>query len=340
MRQPLSLIVLLFLGLTVGVFADCGFPVDNHPLKQVRVVDTWKARHVAGGFLSGCLAKFKMRDGDTTFIAYTAYDFICHLDREETLDIYIVYACCDAGEQGDFVCGVKPVNPLASVSQTSEMVVPAHPDRRAIPDLMNQLEKASWGVSQITERLLEYSKVPELAPEITKLIPRLNEILAKTDSTEKRAVIAQLLLNLGGAVSPDQTYEMSLDVLKAARFRLERKDLDALGVVTRHPEKGDMTVPVLVDLLRRIGTEKTDEETVLKAFPVFGKALQPHLDAIHYVIREDAETSKSINPLWRQIACAAFPMPPKLEAQRILWEGGWQGARFQTVDCPLKIGSK
>lgn len=276
--------------------ASCAFmPDPNGKMpwendKTVKVVDRWAVRHVNDGTVSGCLAEFQLSDGKGSFTAYTAYDFICALPADEKISVRQNFACCDTGDQGDYVCGIKTINPIAMKGQTSIAVVPAKPDRRAIPDMMTRLERVAWiGARNITDRLADYAAVPELRAEIVPLIPRLRALMASAERDEKKAAIAQLLLRLDdkNGADPGGNLDLALKILQGAHFGdFGADEKQALALLQKHPESGEKAVPILVDLLRRTH-QQADRGMLLQVLSSYGQALQPHLTALHYILRDD-----------------------------------------------------
>lgn len=300
---------LFLLGLALALIpavakASCAFmPEPNGKMpwendKIVTVADHWLVRHVREGSVNGCLAEFKSADGKSDFTAYTAYDFICALPADEKITIRQNFACCDTGDDGDYVCGIKTINPLAMKGQTSIAVVPAKPDRRALPDLMTRLEKVEWiGAKNITERLAEYASVPELKAEVMALIPRLRELMASAERNEKKAAIAQLLMRLDdkNEAPPGDNLDLALKILQGINFGAFGADeQQALDIAQKHPEAGEKVVPVLVELVRRSHYKAETRTLLLHALPPFGKALQPHLTALHYILRDDLFEGPSV----------------------------------------------
>lgn len=305
--MKLSQLFLLGLALAhipVAAQASCAFmPEPNGKMpwendKTVTVADHWLVRHVREGSVTGCLAEFKSADGKSDFTAYTAYDFICALPADEKITVRQNFACCDTGDDGDYVCGIKTLNPLAMKGQTSIAVLPAKPDRRAIPDLMTRLEKVEWiGAKNITERLAEYATVPELKAEVMALIPRLRELMASAERNEKKAAIAQLLMRLGdkNEATPGDNLDLALKILQGINFGEFGADAQqALAIAQKHPEAGDKVVPVLVELLRRTHYKAETRTQLLQALPPFGKTLQSHLTALHYILRDDLFEESSV----------------------------------------------
>lgn len=391
-KRSILLAVLALLLAPADTWASCAFmPEPNGKMpwendKTVTVADHWLVRHVREGGVTGCLAEFKSADGKDNFTAYTAYDFICALPAEEKITVRQNFACCDTGDDGDFVCGIKAVNPLAMKGRTSISVVPAKPDRRAIPDLMTRLEQIEWiGARNITDRLAEYAAVPELKADILALIPRLRTMMDSAAHSEKKAAIAQLLLRLGESnAAPADNLDLSLKILQGIHFGEWGDDeKQALALVQKHPEAGEKVVPVLVELLRRAHYKAETRDMLLRALPSYGKALQPHLTALHYILRDDlfeeesvvaamaendkfdwfkanhrdrsdtneikryqamresqrkeleekAQRSQSVMPLWQAAVCAAFPLPPGIQARRVTWD---DYDRIAPVTCPVK----
>ncbi len=339
LRRLLGLLLFSWPAPATRLRAQCAFPEDHDRPKPVQAVESWNARHVDEGTLPGCLVRLKRKDAGEAFVAYTPYRFICGLPKDEVLVVDTLWACCDAGEQGDFACGVKPANPFAQVG-TSITVVPHKPDRRGIPDLMANLKHACSGgarpgfsrlnASSIAGRLLEYHGVPEFRADILKLIPALKDLRRESRSEEPKAAVSDLLLRLGeGKPGSDLELELALDVLRGARFGFAPRDLDALRRVRNHPAAGEAVVPVLLEHLGH-GSELADTKAALEALPDFGAALKPHLIEIHELLGGSADAA----PAWRRIVCAAFPSAPGERASRVLFDD-YSGARkIPPVDCP------
>lgn len=271
------------------VAASCAFINDGKTTPTIQVLEHWSARHVNDGVVSGCLLKVRETDDGKEYLAYTSYDFICALDAKESLAVQRAYACCDTGEQGDYVCGIKPVNPLAMLRQTNVGLIPAKPDRRAIPNLMDRLAAVEWaGVRNIAERLAEYAAEPALKDAMPALQPRLQEIMAAAKHPEKKAAIAALLLEMGGKAAPDDL-ALKLALLGGAgQWReLTAEETAALAAMKHHPEAATQIVPVLVELLRRGQHRETTKQQLLETLPAFGAALQPHLVQIRSLLEDD-----------------------------------------------------
>lgn len=269
--------------------ASCALISDGKLTPTIQVLEHWSARHVNDGTVSGCLLKVREMDDGKEYLAYTTYDFICALQDKETLAVQRAYACCDTGEQGDYVCGITPVNPLAMLHQTNVSLIPAKPDRRAIPNLIDRLATAEWaGVRNITERLAEYAAEPVLKDEMLALRPRLQEILAAAKHAEKKAAIAALLMQLGGK-APSEDLALQLALLGGAgQWReLTAEETTALEAVKHHPEAATQIIPVLIELLRRGRHYETTKTQLLETLPAFGAALQPHLVQIHSLLEDD-----------------------------------------------------
>ncbi len=281
----------------VSATASCAFISDGKTTPSVQVLDHWSARHVNDGVVSGCLLKVRETDDGKEYLAYTTYDFICALPAEETLAVTRNYACCDTGEQGDYVCGIKPVNPLAMLRQTSVSLVPAKPDKRALPNLMDRLAAAEWiGVRNITERLAEYAADPALQAEVQALRPRLQDIMAAAKHPEKKAAIAGLLMQLGGETKAGDDLSLTLALLSGAgSWRdLNAEEIAALHLVKQHPEAADKIVPVLVELLRRGQHQESTKTLLLETLPAFGAALQPHLVQLYDLLDDDLFGRESV----------------------------------------------
>lgn len=303
MKIIATTLLALIMGSAGQAYASCAFmPDPNGKMpwendKIVTVSDHWAVRHVNDGIVSGCLAEFQLSGGKGSFTAYTAYDFICGLPADEKITVRQNFACCDTGEQGDYVCGIKTINPLAMKGQTSIAVVPAQPDRRAIPDMMQRLEKTEWiGAKNIAERLGDYAAVPELKAEVAALVPRLRALMASAGRDEKKAAIAQLLLRLdAGAADQAGNLDLALKILAGVNFgHFGADESQALAIVQQHPEAGEKIVPVLIDLFRRTRYQAESGTLLLQALPAFGTALQPHLVALHSILNDDLFEEASV----------------------------------------------
>ena len=286
-----ALLVALAALLPLQAAASCAFIRDGKTTPSIQVLDHWSARHVNDGKVNGCLLKVREIDDGKEYVAYTAYDFMCALGAGETLAVQRAYACCDTGEQGDYVCGIKPINPLAMLGQTNVGLMPAKPDRRAIPNLMDRLADAEWvGVRNITERLAEYAVEPTLQEDIRALRPRLRDIMDGAKNPQKKAAIAALLLQLSqnDEKQPDDLALVLTLLGGAGQWQeLTTGEIAALDVAKRHPEAAEQIVPVLVELLRRGQHREPTKTLLLDTMPVFGAALQPHLLQIYALLGDD-----------------------------------------------------
>lgn len=324
----LALVKLIVLSLIPSAEANC-IIAEPQPSEKIQVLETWKARHVQEGLLDGCILKTQSQDKSKSY-AYTSYGFICDLKQNESIEVHRQSACCDSGDVGDFVCGVKPVNSLTGVPQISTSLLPAVPDKRAIPNLMQSFQKSGFRAENIATRLIEYSKFPELKIEILKHLPRLKELFRDSNSPELKAAIAKLLLQVESP--PGDEVDLNLAVLNSPFFSLDFRTQNALGVLTRHPESAEKAVPTLINILRRSYKSK-DREVVMSALVSFKTIVQPFLSQIHYILREDLEKKLvSTQSLWDELVCAAVPLAEGSKVSRVFW-GGHE--KIDPVECPF-----
>lgn len=273
--------------------ANCAMQ-EEPAATTVHIAETWKAMHVSEGFLSGCLLKTTDDKGQQMTV-YTFYDFICALPKEETIEVMPSYACCDAGESGDFVCGVKTQNPLSYVAQTSITVAPAKPDRRAIPELAGYALSGKLRNTGAIRKLEEYLAVEELSEEVRSYLPGIAESLKK-DAVKDPYIKAELagLLLKADPLSPDKLDWQLLILAGDLSYELTQEQKDIILEVTLLKDSGPRVLPMLVKKLRR-----TDDQSIafiLQAMDGYGAAVEPYLDEIKNVIGIDIPDMTPTSP--------------------------------------------
>jgi hypothetical protein len=273
---------------TADAFASCAF--TNAPRSGAATVqETWKAKHIHDGVLGGCIARVKFHNGDEV-TGYTHYNYVCELNDTTPVELSEGYACCDAGEEGDFVCGVKPVNPLNTLSQLSTSLFPIKPDVRAIPQIMEDLKKGGMHASRVGDTFISYTQDTHTRPAIIALIPELTALLKEANAdTDRSAAIAKVLIQLSDEkdLAINQV-DLVLFVLGGNPYLINDDALPLVDVLAKHPEKGETIVPVLVELLHRKSFEEKFNTKILHALPKFGNALIPHIARIYSILESAA----------------------------------------------------
>lgn len=276
-----------------GAHADCAM-TEEPAAKTVHVSQTWKAMHVSEGFLNGCLLKTTDEAGQQ-MTAYTFYDFICALPAAETIELMPSYACCDAGESGDFVCGVKTQNPLSYVAQTDITLAPAKPDRRAIPELAGYALSGKLRNTGAIAKLEEYLSVEEFSEDVRSYLPSLWDAVKKDAVTDPyiKSELAGLLLK-SDPLSPDKL-DWQLLILKGdLSYELTQEQKDIISQVTALKDTAPRVMPVLVEKLRR--TDDPNIAFILQAMGNYGGAVAAYLDEIQNAVNIDIPDTTPASP--------------------------------------------
>ncbi|MBL8638162.1 MAG: hypothetical protein JNN09_06670 [Alphaproteobacteria bacterium] len=310
--------------------ANCAF--QPMPDTEIHVLDSVAARHVRDGALSGCLLKLEATGG--VMQAYTPYDFICELPKDEQLKVSFGQSCCDTGDDGDFTCGVKPNNPLAlSYGRVSLSIVPSAPDRRAIPNLVNMLEKETWGSDQLVDHILQYHKafpaeISALRPEFERVRSAVTEaakVDKNTPNMNKVGALARLMRELyGGTINSDELLEADVTIFTSGLYSVTDAQRAALARITRAKNLTAEQFALLVEHLHN--TADVDQGIVLEALGHFPQYLPRHFRQIHYFLPnenyygtnpkpEQTALREGLLAEWRRLVCLAYP-PHEGEAFR------------------------
>ena len=281
----------------------------------VKITDSWSAKHVHEGSLYGCIVKAENRS-NKSFFAYTPYKFLCELPKSEWIDIDKVHACCDAGDDGEFACGIKPVNPLSHLKQFDVTIRPSKPDARGIPDLMNHLESSKFGTKQVCSRILEYYMTPSLQSQIQQLIPRIKVSLEQSQSSDFKAAVAQLLLDIDPS---SNRIDLQRLILLGVGYQLDTSSYNALVGVISTTKKSEDTLKILIGLLQQVKSDEKSLEVLANAIYQYKDQIKPYLSRIYSILTENND-NKNAKHYWNQLGCEALGKPK--DTRKILWEVG------------------
>ncbi|MBP9868653.1 MAG: hypothetical protein KBC88_06960 [Alphaproteobacteria bacterium] len=321
----LRFLLLAFLFIPFDAKASCIF--KKMPDTEIHVLDSVAARHVRDGVLTGCLLKLTTKDsGGESMQAYTPYDFICDLPKNEQLKVSFGQSCCDAGDEGDFNCGVKPINPFAfSYYWVSISIVPSVLDRRAIPSLLTMLEKETWRSAQLVDHILQYHKafpaeISALRPEFERIHKKATEAVKvdrKTYNIHKAGAMARLMHELyGDTFNSDELLEADVAIFTNGLYSVTDDQHAALTRITKAKNLTVEQFALLVDRLRN--TDRENQGIVLDALGHFPQYLPSHLNQIRNHLPdknyygsnpkpEQTALRESLLAEWQKLVCLAFP---------------------------------
>ncbi len=344
-------LLLTFLCIPFDARANCAF--QQMPDTEIHVLDSVTARHVRDGALTGCLLKLTAGDsGGEPMQAYTPYEFICELPKDEQLKVSFGQSCCDAGDDGDFTCGVKPTNPLAlSYGQASLFITPSKPDLRAIPNLLIMLEKVTWGSDQLVDRILQYHKVfPEEINALRSDFERIRNVANKaakdnqnTPNMYKVGAIARLMRELyGDAINSNELLEVDVAIFTNGLYSMTDAQLAAL---TRITSTKILTAEQFARLVERLrNTSDENQGIVLEALGHFPQYLPPYLDQIRNHLPDENYYGSNPKPEqtslregllaeWRKLVCLAFPPRAGETFRQVVFEESNYTSDPLTVVC-------
>lgn len=258
--------------LSQAAAASCAAPASTAPF-EISVTQSWTAEQVNDGDIGGCLLQAQTADGQK-ITAYTSYDFICALKPEEKITVAPSYACCDTGEQGDYVCGIKPRVPLQVVGQTSLTIAPAVHDARAIADLFAHGLAGKLRDASAFTKLQDYLADPNFSEAVKKQLPALEKAL--DDGSLKdgyvRAQVAALLL----AAMPESPKADGWRLLRFTGeidYALTPVQKSLAQELAAKPDAATTFMPVLIDRLRRANDD--DRAFLLSLAANMGAAARP-----------------------------------------------------------------
>lgn len=325
---------------------------------EIRVLESVAARHVRRGALTGCLLKLTTGDpGKTPIQAYTPYDFICELSKDEQLKVSFGQSCCDTGDEGDFTCGVKPINPLAlSYSQVFLSIAPSAPDRRAVPNLLTMLERVTWGSDQLVDRILQYHKAfPEeinaLRPEferIRNVTTKAAKVNQNTPNMYNVGAIARLMRELyGDTINSEELLELDVAIFTNSFYSITDAQRAALMRITTAKNLTAEQFARLVERLRN--TDDKNQGIVLEALGHFPQYLPPYLDQIRNHLPDENYYGSNPKPEqtvlregllaeWRKLVCLALPLRAGETFRQIMFTKDNYGSDPLMVVC--SAGSK
>lgn len=302
--------------------ASCAAPESTAPF-EISVTAAWKAKHVSDGDIAGCLLTAQTAAGKK-ITAYTPYEFICALKPDEKINVAPSYACCDTGEQGDFVCGVKPRVPLSVVSQTPLTIAPATHDARAIGDLVARSLSGKLREASAISKLQEYLSDPAYSETVRRQLPQLEAAMDNDTLKDPytRGLVAALLL-AGEPDSPKRADWRILQFKGGIDYALTPVQKSIAQELLGDPATAEKFMPVLVDRLRNAGD---DDRAFLLAAAGRAPASKNHANAIY-----DALAPLVIDP-----AGPDTRPPPANEADRLRREEEKKQRAQMTAETALR----
>lgn len=302
--------------------ASCAAPASTAPF-DITVTAAWKAEHVNDGDIPGCLLTAQTGAGQK-ITAYTPYEFICALKPHEKISVQPSYACCDTGEQGDFVCGVKPRVPLSVVSQTPLTIAPAAHDARAIADLMARSLSGKLREASAISKLQEYLGDPAYSETVRKQLPQLEAAMDNDTLKDPytRGLVAALLL-AGEPDSPKRADWRILQFKGGIDYALTPVQKSIAQEMLGDPATAERFMPVLVDRLRNAGD---DDRAFLLATAGRAPASKTHANAIY----------DALAPLVTDPAVPDTRPPPADETDRLRREEEKKQLAQMTAETALR----
>lgn len=311
-----NIIFLCIIGFAHFAVANCIFPED--PQKESgSVVKTWKARHGYHGAIDGCIVKLKLQD-QSEILAFSPFSYVCEFAGGERFEFKRRTACCDSGDFGAFVCGVKPVDATGlGVSRLNASLQPLRPDARALPEVMKALTQPKSPLASEALALLKaYHATPELKLKVEAEIPRLRLIFKSKVTPYERAGMARLMLQVDK--TPEDFIGLHLAVLQDPNFQLDAVTLASLKVLAEHKSESERVVRMLIEALR-VARAPRARDTLVSALLGHPELIRNYLTSIHQILLSPGEASPESVKLWERLVCESLPKATPVTVSRVIF---------------------